>query len=65
MARSSLDVLMIEELTADVTSPNSIKQVIDSGVQEALVTFNEASEEAEAETPQILGIETSTTTAVR
>ncbi|CAF3884340.1 unnamed protein product [Rotaria sp. Silwood1] len=60
MARSSTDVLMIEELTADVTSVSSIKEVIETGIQQAIVTYNQAVEEAAVEIPQILGLSTTT-----
>jgi hypothetical protein len=58
VARSSVDVLMIEELTADVTSIESIEAVIDAGVYAALDVFNEAVEEAEAHIPELLGLTT-------
>ncbi len=65
MAGSGIGVLMIEELTGDVTSIDSIKTAIDSGAQQALVVLNEATEEAEAEVSQLFGFETSIPIEVR
>ncbi|CAM4791692.1 unnamed protein product [Rotaria magnacalcarata] len=61
MARSSTDVLMIEELTADVTSIASLKNVIETGMPQAIIAYNQAAEEAAVEIPQVLGLSTTTT----
>ncbi|CAF4166555.1 unnamed protein product [Rotaria magnacalcarata] len=61
MARSSTDVLMIEELTADVTSISSLKNVIETGMPQAIIAYNQAAEEAAVEIPQVLGLSTTTT----
>jgi hypothetical protein len=53
---------MIEELTSDVTSIESIQTAIELNVEEALVVLSEAAEEAEAEVPQLLGLSTTSTT---
>ncbi len=56
---------MIDELTSDMTSIDSIQTAIDSGVQEALILLKEANEQAEAEVSQLFGLAEETSTEVR
>jgi hypothetical protein len=60
-----MSVLMIDELTSDMTSIDSIQTAIDSGVQEALILLKEANEQAEAEVSQLFGLAEETSTEVR
>ncbi|CAF3917414.1 unnamed protein product, partial [Rotaria sp. Silwood1] len=59
-AQSGVSVLMIEDLTNDLTSINSIQTAIESGIKEAFVTLDEAAEVAQAEVSQLLGLTTTT-----
>ncbi|UJR16785.1 hypothetical protein I4U23_003684 [Adineta vaga] len=59
-AESMVSVLMIEELTSDMTSIDSIQQVINTSIQEATAVLDEAIKEAQAEVPQLLGLSTTT-----
>ncbi|CAF3889229.1 unnamed protein product [Adineta steineri] len=56
VAESIVNVVMIEDLTSDMTSISSIASAIQSGIEEAVAIVNEAIEEAQAEVSQILGI---------
>jgi hypothetical protein len=59
VAQSSVSVLMIDELTDGLTSINSIKTAIESGVGEALTMLNNAGEEAQAKVSNLFGLEKS------
>lgn len=65
VAQSSVSLLMIDELTNDLTSIGSIKIAIESGVGEALTVLNKAGEEAQAEVSHLFGLETSISIEVR
>jgi len=47
VARSALDVLMMKELTRDVTSVDAIQTIIRAGAQDALRDLHEAIEETD------------------
>jgi hypothetical protein len=59
VAQSSVSVLMIDELTNGLTSINSIKTAIESGVGEALTMLNNAGEEAQTKVSHLFGLEKS------
>ncbi len=65
VAQSSVSLLMIDELTNDLTSIGSIKIAIESGVGEALKVLNKAGEEAQTEVSHLLGLATSISIEVR
>ena len=54
MARASLDVLMMQELTADATSIDSIRTAIQTGVEAASVKLNDAAKTARIRTRRMI-----------
>jgi len=54
IAKSGLDVLLIEELTSGVTSAEGIKEAIDSGIQEGSSRMEEATQEARMKVARFL-----------
>ncbi|CAF4119499.1 unnamed protein product [Adineta steineri] len=54
VAESMVNVLMIEDLTSDMTNISSIAWAIQSRMEEAVAIVNEAIEEAQAEVSQLL-----------
>ncbi|CAF4051319.1 unnamed protein product [Adineta steineri] len=60
VAESMVNVLMMEDLTSDMTNISSIASAIQSGIEEAVAIVNEAIQEAQAEVSQILGLTTIT-----